>query len=133
MPSRIYLDSGIAIYLVEEHQKFAYVIETLLESPSEEAGLFVSDLTVMECLVGPLRSKNKPLEEKYNGWFEGVTVLNLTNKVFIEAARLRATHSHLKTPDALHLATAVHYGCDEFWTNDTRLNNIEPSIVRNVL
>jgi predicted nucleic acid-binding protein len=131
MPSRIYLDSCIAIYLVEEHQQHAHRLETLLES-RPEAGLFVSDLTAMECLVGPFRSKNKLLEEKYNGWFEDVTVLALTNSVFVEAARLRALHSHLKTPDALHLAVALHYDCDEFWTNDTRLQGIAPSIVRNV-
>lgn len=131
-PSRIYLDTCIAIYLVEEHQQFAPVVETLLESRSE-AGLFVSDLTVMECLIGPLRCENKPLEDKYNGWFEDVTVLTLTNPVFVEAARLRAVHSLLKTPDALHLATALHYDCDEFWTNDTRLHNTGLSMVRNVL
>lgn len=131
-PSRIYLDSCIAIYLVEEHQQYAHVIEALLESRSE-VGLFVSDLTVMECLVGPLRSKNKYLEEKYNGWFGDVMTVTLTNSVFVKAARLRAIHSSLKTPDALHLATALHYDCDEFWTNDTRLHNMAPSIVKNVL
>jgi len=25
------------------------------------------------------------------------------------------------TPDALHLAAAIDAGCDEFWTNDRRL------------
>lgn len=25
-------------------------------------------------------------------------------------------------PDALHLATAQHHGCIDFWTNDWRLN-----------
>ena len=131
-PSRIYLDSCIAIYLVEEHERFAPRIESLLEN-LPEASLFISDLTVMECLVGPLRNNNKPLEDKYNGWFKDVTLLAVANAVFVEAARLRANHSSLKTPDALHLATALHFACDELWTNDTRLDRIAPSIVRNIL
>jgi predicted nucleic acid-binding protein len=36
------------------------------------------------------------------------------------ATEIRA-HSRLKTPDALHLAAAIHHGCTEFWTNDNRL------------
>jgi predicted nucleic acid-binding protein len=27
----------------------------------------------------------------------------------------------LKTPDALHLAIAIHANCSEFWTNDKKL------------
>ncbi len=133
MHSRIYLDSCIAIYLVEEHQEFGPVIENLLESQSDAAGLFISDLTILECMVSPLRSKNRLLEEKYNGWFEDVTVLNMPKPVFIRAAQLRAKHTSLRTPDALHLAAAQHFDCDEFWTNDTRLNNILPSMVKNVV
>ncbi len=93
MPSRIYLDSCIAIYLVEEHQDFAPAIETRLENRLD-AGLFVSDLTVMECLVGPMRKANRLIEDKFNRWFEGVTVLTLTNSVFVAAARLRADIRH---------------------------------------
>lgn len=35
--------------------------------------------------------------------------------------------------DALHLATALHHKCDEFWTNDNRLNSAAPSLVKNVV
>ena len=31
------------------------------------------------------------------------------------------TYSSLKTPDALHLATAILAGCSQFWTNDKKL------------
>ena len=44
--------------------------------------------------------------------------------VFDQAAQLRASHPKLKTPDALHLATALHHGCAEFWTNDLELAKI---------
>lgn len=129
---KIFLDSCIAIYLVEEHQVFVSRLETLLES-RPDADIYVSDLAVMECLVKPFRDKNTPLEEKFRHWFEGVVVLPVTSSVFTEAARLRADHSTLKTPDAIHLATATCYGCDEFWTNDGRLDRLGLTIVRNVL
>ena len=40
--------------------------------------------------------------------------------VFDLATELRAEHG-IKTPDALHLAAAIHGGCDALWTNDKRL------------
>ena len=57
----------------------------------------------------------------------------MTVEVFDKAAQLRADFSSLKTPDALHLATALHHNCDECWTNDNRLNSVAPSLVKNVL
>ncbi|MGL4609627.1 MAG: type II toxin-antitoxin system VapC family toxin [Trueperaceae bacterium] len=45
---------------------------------------------------------------------------------------LRAFHN-LKTPDALHLATALHHGCQEFWTNDLRLSKATRQISFRVL
>ncbi len=129
---KIFIDSCIAIYLVEEHDSYAAKLEGLLESiPSSE--IFISDLTVMECLIKPLRDKNTPLEEKFKRWFEDVIVLPVTRNIFTEAARLRADHRNLKTPDAIHLATASYYNCDEFWTNDGRLDKLGLDIVRNVL
>ena len=50
-----------------------------------------------------------------------------------EAAQLRADFNALKTPDALHLATALPHNCDQFWTNDTRLDLVAPSLVKNIL
>jgi len=80
-----------------------------------------------------LRDKNTPLEEKFKRWFEDVVVLPVTSNVFTEAARLRADHPTLKTPDAIHLATALYHRCNEFWTNDERLAKLGLGIVRNVL
>ena len=39
----------------------------------------------------------------------------------------------LKTPDALHLAAALHHGCTEFWTNDDRLRAAAGALAVNVL
>ncbi|MCI0654776.1 MAG: PIN domain-containing protein [Methylococcaceae bacterium] len=40
----------------------------------------------------------------------------MPREIYHNAAVLRAEHG-LKTPDALHLATANYYGCTQFWTN----------------
>ncbi len=129
---RIYLDACIVIYLVEEHQIFAPKIENYLASVSN-VQFYVSDLTEMECLVMPLRMKNKVLLEKFENWFDKVTIFSHNKEIFHDAAQLRADFSSLKTPDALHLATALHHKCDEFWTKDNRLDKIAPNLVNNIL
>ena len=130
--ARIFLDSCITIYLIEEHEAYAAKIEALIAS-SLDADFAISDLTVMECLVGPLRSGHRTLEDKYNRWFQDVKVFSVTRGIFTDAAKIRAEFPSLKTPDAIHLATALHYNCDEFWTNDERLSKVAPNIVRNII
>jgi len=80
----------------------------------------------------PLRKQNQPLWDKYRLWFEKVEVLPVERDVFRRAARLRADFTGLKTPDAIHLATALYHNSDEFWTNDSRLNHIAPSLVKDI-
>jgi uncharacterized protein len=60
-------------------------------------------------------------------------MLEMPVEIFNKSAQLRADFKSLKTPDALHLSTALHHGCNEFWTNDDMLNSIAPSLVKNVL
>lgn len=131
-PLQVCLDSCVVIYLVEEHPIFAPVVEALL-AKTPDIILHISGLTEMECLVLPLRMQNQPLIEKFRNWFETVVILSNKREVFQQAAQLRADHKSLKTPDAIHLATALHYGCDEFWTNDDRLAKAAPKLARNIL
>ena len=81
----------------------------------------------------PLRNKNQPLLDKFRLWFSNVEVLPVTRAVFQHAAQLRADFPGLKTPDAVQLATALHYGSDEFWTNDNQLSQIAPTLVKNIM
>ena len=59
----------------------------------------------------------------------------ITIDVLREAAKLRAGQN-FKTPDAIHIATAILSGCDHFLTNDDgfrRLAGIEVIVMSDLL
>jgi uncharacterized protein len=58
--------------------------------------------------------------QNFDRFFAACEIIALNRAVFDQATLLRA-QSHLKTPDALHLAAAIHAGCQEFWTDDKQL------------
>ena len=59
-------------------------------------------------------------------------VLTIGDEVFERALDLRVRYG-LKTPDALHQATAIHHGCTESRTNDDRLRAAAGALAVNVL
>jgi predicted nucleic acid-binding protein len=80
----------------------------------------ISDLTRMECLVGPLKSGDAAVEADFNTFFGVTGVVAITAAVCDRAARIRATHN-FKPMDALQLAAAVVHGASIFLTADARL------------
>lgn len=131
MASRIYFDSCIAIYRVEQIEPWSARIEQRLLALPGDARLCLSDLTWMECRVGPLRAGDPALLTRYDDFFARpeATSLSMTRAVFARASELRAAH-RIKTPDALHLAAALVGGCTDFWTNDDRLANVATGHLR---
>ncbi len=127
----VYLDTCAVIYFVEAHPQFGPAVTQALEL-AQAKRIAISPLVEMECLVIPLREHNAPLVRRYKIFLEQYTCLDMPPEVYRRAAELRARHS-LKTPDALHLATAQYHGCTAFWTNDNRLNNAADNLAINVL
>ena len=125
----IYLDTCIVIYLVERHPDYFPKLKSLLAGMVSPA---ISPLVEMEALIHPLRSKNTRLIEAYQSFFDYCTVLDMPKEVYRQAAIIRAEHP-IKTPDALHLATANWHKCLFLWTNDERLARVTPSIARNIM
>jgi len=52
-----------------------------------------------------------------------VAMVPVSESIADQAAQLRARHS-LRTPDAIHLATAISSGASFFLTNDARLPDV---------
>jgi len=129
---KIFLDTYIIIYIVEKHPIYSSKIEALMNGLNDDVFCF-SPLVRMECLVMPLRTQDSELQKLYGAFFNAQRLLAMPIEVFDQAAQFRADFSSLKTPDALHLATAIYHNCGEFWTNDNRLDKVSPNLVKNIL
>jgi uncharacterized protein len=119
---RVYPDSCVVIYVVEECLPMVHAIRERLLPEGPLPQVVISDLTRLECRVWPMRHGKAALLTDFDGFFTtpGFRHAQMGRDTFDLATELRAEHG-LKTPDALHLAAAIMGGCDEFWTNDERL------------
>lgn len=113
-----YLDACILIYALEDQGPRGDAVRQTIAA--ERSKLVTSALSITECLVGPMLARDFELRDHYLAMFRQIELIEVTTDAFIRAAELRADFG-LKTPDALHLAVAQLAGCEQLWTNDTRL------------
>lgn len=123
----VYVDASSLIYSVERVEPYRALLEPMWQS-AQDGNLTVvsSPVLVVEALIKPLRDGNTEIEMQYRELFESnaVRLLDASYSVFEDAARIRA-ETGLKTPDALHAATALRSGCALFVTNDTDFRRVE--------
>jgi predicted nucleic acid-binding protein len=122
---RLYLDSVVVIYLVEQHPTFGPAATRAVTQLGPTA-LVGTELTRMECLILPRRRNDHPRETDFNRFFaqKYLPFPPVDATSFHRATDLRAKYPKLKTPDALHLASAIEAGCDVFVTNDAQLRAV---------
>jgi predicted nucleic acid-binding protein len=122
----VYLDANPLIYSVERHPVYWPLLQPLWQAAKGKAvEIISSDLALMETLIGPLKSGNAALALAYEQLYQQAQtrLLPITHSVLRDAAQLRAT-TKLKTPDALHAATAQQAGCALFVTNDSDFRGV---------
>ena len=125
----VYLDTSVIIYTVEANPIYYSLLQPLwLKFQTGEIDLVTSELTLMETLILPLRNANSALVSDYEQILlsSEIQLVPITRSVLKAAANLRAT-TNLKTPDAIHAATALGKGCTLFLTNDSGFRNV-PSL-----
>ncbi|NES25651.1 MAG: type II toxin-antitoxin system VapC family toxin [Symploca sp. SIO3E6] len=88
--------------------------------------VLTSELTLMEVLVIPIRNSDTFLTDAYERLLQSpqIQLVSIEPLILREAARLRAVTPSLRTPDAIHVATAMTSECSQFLTNDQRLRII---------
>ena len=119
--TRLGLDTDALIYFVEANATYGPLLSNIFSRIDRGQIVSVaSTIALTETLVRPLRSKDTAQQQKIKD-----LLLNSRNMVSIPvdstiagtAADLRARYN-LRTPDALHAATAINSGCDAFLTNN---------------
>lgn len=121
---RLYLEASAIIYSIEglPHVREATVRFIDRTETVDEGVVVTSYLSRLECRVRPLRDRNESLLARFDAFFSrpGLLLADVSPQVLERATELRATHG-FKTPDAIHLATALLQGANAFLTGDEGL------------
>jgi predicted nucleic acid-binding protein len=106
----MFLDACAIIYLLENNDEKSNKVRQLVGNylVAEESCVFVSSLSILECLVFPKKQANLRLIAEYEAFFaaDNVVVIDISRDVVYLAVELRARYN-LRTPDALQLACAL--------------------------
>lgn len=122
----VYFDTNPIIYSVERHPVYWPLLQPVwLAAKAKAVEIISSDLALMESLVRPLKAGDTALATAYEQLFHQVQtrLLPITQPVLRTAAGLRAA-TKLRTPDAIHAATALNAGCALLVTNDAGFRGI---------
>lgn len=126
--NRIYLDTNIWIYALEDVAEYRESLTALFEAARERSLMIItSELMLAKTLVTSVKAGDTAKQKAYT---EAITATNSTNAVpvsrsiLLEAARIRGS-TKLKLPDAIHAATAIASECTTFLTNDKQFRTVE--------
>lgn len=125
--TRIAFDTSICIYFFEGHPLYNELLMKLFsEVEDEHIDVFYSTLLLTELYTGPLKNGDVTTVQIWNKYFKHYPAMNaqpVDEEIAFKASVLRAKYN-LKTPDAIHLATALYSQVKLFLTNDSALKKI---------
>lgn len=122
----IYIDTSVAVYTIEGNSDYYSLLQPLwYKFYAGEVQIISSELILMEVLVVPLRNGNNSLVADYKELLlsSQLQLIPISQSILRQAANLRAT-SNLKTPDAIHAATALSVNSNQFITNDKGFRHV---------
>jgi uncharacterized protein len=121
--SRVYWDTMLFVYWIEDNPRYAQRIAKVLENMNlRRDRLCTSAFAVGEVLTGPLQSGSPEIAVKIGNIFQSslVEILPYTIETAEFYAEIRATQ-RVSSADAIQLACAAQAGTDLFLTNDKNL------------
>jgi predicted nucleic acid-binding protein len=121
--SRVYWDSMLFIYLLEDHATYAPRAQHLLQRAYERGDwLCTSYLGLGEVLAGTVRSPDTSKAATIQSTLDamGFSYLPFDERAVMPFSKLRG-EGKLKIADSIHLACAAAAGVDMFLTGDRQL------------
>ena len=122
--SRIFWDTNLFIYLLEQKEEFSVMTKELRTKMLKRGDqLLTSTITLGEVLVKPTQAGDMERCRIYERAISSAATLIAFD---VEAARHYAsikTSRSVQAPDAVQLSCAASVGVDLFITNDDRLQN----------
>ena len=123
------LDTACFIYHFSGQPSYTPLAHALFSSiETGQHSAITSTLTITEVFTLPEKTADLFELQAYEQFFLHFPHLDLippTYPINRLAAKLRAQYPSLKTPDALHLGTALYLQADCFITNDKRLKCVK--------
>ena len=130
--SRIFFDTNLFIYLLEDSDERSARVRSILGRMSERRDeLLTSTLTLAEVLVKPLAADDYAWADRYEKALTGpgVSLVPFDRASARVFSQIRAADKSVRPPDAIQLACAATARSDLFITNDERLSRkIVPGI-----
>lgn len=124
----VYADTNIFIYHLEAAPHYSALTEIFFDAVEDgKIRAFTSALTILELNVKPYKTHQSARALTHIALLKNLPhflIRDMTIEIADRAAQIRAKHS-LKTPDAIHLATALASSCTLLLGNDTDLNKTE--------
>ena len=120
-------DTAPLIYFIEEHSVYLPILKNIFgEVSKNEIHGIASHLALIEVLVKPLQAGAYDIAARYRDILlcGALKMCPLEEKIAEKAARIKAVYG-IKTPDAIHVATAICGNADIFITNDKRLRAVK--------
>lgn len=133
MAKKIGIDTSVFIYLLQRHKQYVDAAREIMHTvqSGEYLGVF-SCIGIIEILTGPKKQGKYELAAQYREMithFPNLTIHGVTESIVEGASDLRARYG-IATPDAIHLATAIDFGAEIFFTNDRSLMKVKEITVR---
>lgn len=121
----VYVDANIVIYAVEQGNPWSANLRRFFDAVDRQQirGL-TSELTLAEVMAKPIKIGALELINTYEAFLGAnstLQVVPIDRSILRSAAALRGQLG-IKLLDAIHAATASHYDCELFFSNDDDLS-----------
>jgi predicted nucleic acid-binding protein len=124
---KLFFDTAPFIYLTENHPIFASQVKKIItDAIQQQDTMITSVVTLAEFGIMPTRKDRSDLIVQFENFLDNlnIDILQVRKNDARKAYELRAKYQFLKGMDAFQLAIAINENCDQFVTNDKKLEKV---------